>query len=63
MRLDIGQTMRGPGIAVERLESYHDEIVSSNTVLDKELSSGVRYATLQRPCGDAALGDAQPAEG
>ena len=55
--------MRGPGIAVERLESYHDEIVSSNTVLDKELSSGVRYATLQRPCGDAALGDAQPAEG
>ena len=31
-----------------RLGAYHDEIVRSNNVLDKELSSGVRYATLSR---------------
>jgi hypothetical protein len=48
---------------IEGWKLYHDGIVSSNTVLDKELSSGVRYATLQRPCGDAAPGDASPTEG
>jgi hypothetical protein len=46
-------------IAVEGWVAHHDGSVRSNNVLDKELSSGGRYATLQTPCGD----DAGAAEG
>jgi hypothetical protein len=50
-------------IAIEGWVAHHDGSVRSNNVLDKELSSGGRYATLQTPCGDAAPADAPPAEG
>ena len=47
-----------------RLGAYHDEIVRSNNVLDKELSSGVRYATLSRVLVEMPRpgGDAPPAQ-
>jgi hypothetical protein len=51
-------------VAVEEWDAHHDGIVRSSNVLDKELSSGGRYATLQTPCGEMPRpGDAPPAEG
>jgi hypothetical protein len=46
--------------AVKGWNAHHDGIVRSSNVLDKELSSGGRYATLQTW---RCPGDAPPAEG